>query len=91
MTAEPNQQIAEIPPEKIDSQSSTCASHTCLTNLGGADGRQQVRWGGSRDVTLFAIETQAELEAIRQAMARPREPAQAPTTHARPDPDRGFV
>ena len=46
---------------------------------------------GSREVTLFAIESQAELVAIQQAMAGPRQPAQAPTTHAPPDPDRGLL
>jgi hypothetical protein len=46
---------------------------------------------GSREVTLFAIESQAELNAIQQAMAGPKQPAQAPTTHARPDPDRGLI
>jgi hypothetical protein len=46
---------------------------------------------GSREVTLFAIESQAELDAIQQAMAGPGQPAQAPTTHARPDPDRGLL
>jgi hypothetical protein len=42
---------------------------------------------GSREVTLFAIESQAELDAIQQAMAGPKPPAETPTTHARPDPD----
>ena len=46
---------------------------------------------GSREVTLFAIESQAELVAIQQAMARPRQPAQAPTTHPPPDPYRGLL
>jgi hypothetical protein len=46
---------------------------------------------GSREVTLFAIESQAELVAIQQAMARPRQPAQAPTTHRPPDPDQGLL
>jgi hypothetical protein len=46
---------------------------------------------GSGEVTLFAIESQAELDAIQQAMARPKQPAQAPTTHARPDPDWGLI
>jgi hypothetical protein len=46
---------------------------------------------GSREVTLFAIESQAELDAIQRAMAGPKQPAQAPTTHARPDPDRGLL
>ena len=45
---------------------------------------------GGREVTLFAIDSQAELVAIQQAMAGPREPAQAPTTHARSDPDAGL-
>jgi hypothetical protein len=46
---------------------------------------------GSREVTLFAIESQAELDEIQQALAGPKQPAQAPTTHARPDPDRGLI
>jgi hypothetical protein len=46
---------------------------------------------GSREVTLFAIESPAELDAIQRAMAGPSQPATAPTTHARPDPDAGFV
>ena len=46
---------------------------------------------GSREVTLFAIESQAELDEIQQALPRPKQPAQAPTTHARPDPDRGLI
>jgi hypothetical protein len=37
---------------------------------------------GSRDVTLFAIESQAELDAVQRAMAGPKRPAEAPTTHA---------
>jgi hypothetical protein len=46
---------------------------------------------GSREVTLFAIESRAELDAVQQAMAGPKQPAQAPTPHARPDPDRGLI
>jgi hypothetical protein len=46
---------------------------------------------GRREVTLFAIESQAELAAIQRAMAKPRQPATAPTTHARPDPDAGLL
>jgi hypothetical protein len=46
---------------------------------------------GSREVTLFAIESQAELDEIQQALAGPKQPAQAPTTHARPDPDRSLI
>jgi hypothetical protein len=38
---------------------------------------------GNREVTLFAIESPAELDTIQQAMAGPRQPATAPTT---PDP-----
>jgi hypothetical protein len=45
---------------------------------------------GSREVTLFAIESQAELDAVQQGhgaeAARP-----APTTHARPDPHKGLL
>jgi len=43
---------------------------------------------GSREVTLFAIECQADLEEIQRAMPLPQ-PAPAPTTHPRPDPDKG--
>jgi hypothetical protein len=46
---------------------------------------------GSREVTLFAVESQAELDDIQQTMAGPRQPAQAPTNYARPDPDRGLI
>jgi hypothetical protein len=46
---------------------------------------------GSRDVVLFAIECQTELDEVQQAMAGPRQPAQAPTTHPRPDPHRGLL
>jgi hypothetical protein len=46
---------------------------------------------GSREVTLLAIESQAELDAIQRAMAGPRQPGTAPTTHARPDPDRDVL
>jgi hypothetical protein len=42
---------------------------------------------GSREVTLFAIESQAELDAVQRSLAGPKQPAQAPTTNARPDPD----
>jgi hypothetical protein len=44
---------------------------------------------GSREVTLFAVESQAELDAIQ--LARPKQPAQAPTTHARPDPEKDLI
>ena len=45
---------------------------------------------GSGEVTLFAIESQAELAAIQQAMA-PKPRAEAPTSHPRPDPNRGLL
>jgi hypothetical protein len=44
-----------------------------------------------RDVTLFAIESQAELDDVRRTFPSPQEPAQAPTTHRRPDPNAGYV
>jgi hypothetical protein len=46
---------------------------------------------GSREVTLFSIDSQAELDAVQQAMAKPKQPAQAPTTHPAPDPYAGSV
>ena len=46
---------------------------------------------GSREVTLFAIEGQAELDKVLPSLAGPPQPAQAPTTHARPDPDQGLL
>jgi hypothetical protein len=46
---------------------------------------------GSREVTLFAVGSQAELDAVQQAMAGPKQPAQAPTTHSRADPDGGLL
>jgi hypothetical protein len=46
---------------------------------------------GSREVTLFAVESQAELDAVQQAMAGPKRPAEAPTNYVRPDPDRGLI
>jgi hypothetical protein len=39
----------------------------------------------------FTIESQAQLDALQQAMAGPKQPAQVPTTHARPDPARGLI
>jgi hypothetical protein len=42
---------------------------------------------GSREVTLFAIESQAELEEVQRALAGPPTPAEAPTTHRPRDPD----
>jgi hypothetical protein len=45
---------------------------------------------GSREVTLFAIESQSELDEVQQAMARkPR--SEAPTTHPPPDPHVGLL
>jgi hypothetical protein len=46
---------------------------------------------GSREVILFSIDSQAELDAVQRAMAGPKRPAQAPTTHPRPDPDKGLL
>jgi hypothetical protein len=46
---------------------------------------------GSPEVTLFAIESQAELDTVQRSLAGPPQPAQAPTTHSRPDPDRGLL
>jgi hypothetical protein len=45
----------------------------------------------SAEVTLFAIESQAELEEVQRALGVPPRPARAPTTHAPRDPDAGFV
>ena len=42
---------------------------------------------GSREVTLFAIVRQAELEAVQKALAGPPQPAQAPSTHPARAPD----
>ena len=46
---------------------------------------------GSPEVMLFAIESRSELDAIQQAMAEPKQAAKAPTTHPRPDPDKGLI
>jgi hypothetical protein len=46
---------------------------------------------GSREVTLFAIESQAELDALHNAMAEPPKPAKTPTTHPPRDPAARFV
>jgi len=45
---------------------------------------------GSREVTLFAVESQAELDEVQRALAWPPQPAEAPTTHRRADPDADF-
>jgi hypothetical protein len=46
---------------------------------------------GSREVTLFAIESQAELADIQVAVAEPQKPAEAPSTHRPRDPNAAFV
>jgi hypothetical protein len=46
---------------------------------------------GRREVTLFNIESRAELDEIQRSLAEPRQPAKAPTTHARLDPDEGLL
>jgi hypothetical protein len=44
-----------------------------------------------REVTLFAIGSQAELDAVQGALAGPTQPAQAPTNYTRPDPAKGLI
>jgi hypothetical protein len=46
---------------------------------------------GSREVILFSIDSQAELEAVQKALAGPKQPAQAPSTHPPADPDRDLL
>jgi hypothetical protein len=46
---------------------------------------------GSPEVTLYDIESQAELDALHSAMAEPPKPAKGPTTHPSRDPAAGFV
>jgi hypothetical protein len=46
---------------------------------------------GSRDVILFAIESQAELAEIQRALAGPPRPAVAPTTHRPRDFHEGLI
>jgi hypothetical protein len=47
---------------------------------------------GSREVVLYAIDDQAELDAIQRALAGPRHPAKAPTTpDPHQDPDAGLL
>ena len=46
---------------------------------------------GSREVTLFAIQSQAELDEVQGARAGPPQAARAPTTHPARDPHAGFV
>lgn len=45
---------------------------------------------GSREVTLFSIDDQAELAAIQRSL-EPRPPAMAPTSHAPMDPNVGLL
>jgi hypothetical protein len=44
---------------------------------------------GSREVTLFTVDSQAELDEVLQSLPPPPS-APAPTTHPRPDPDKGL-
>jgi hypothetical protein len=53
--------------------------------------RSSARRAASRDVVLFAIESQAELDEIQCALAGPPQAARAPTTHPARDPHAGFV
>ena len=46
---------------------------------------------GSPEVALFTIESQGELSEIQRGLAGPPQPAQAPTTHRRRDPDEGLI
>jgi hypothetical protein len=43
---------------------------------------------GSREVTLFDIESQAELDSVQRSLPWPQ-PAPAP--HPQPDPDKGLL
>ena len=46
---------------------------------------------GCREVTLFTIESQVELDEIQRAISEPPQPARAPTTHPPRDPNESFV
>jgi hypothetical protein len=46
---------------------------------------------GSREVTLLAIESQAELDEVQRELAGPPQPAEAPTTHRARDPNPDFA
>jgi hypothetical protein len=46
---------------------------------------------GRREVTLFAIESQVELDEVQGGLAAPPQAARAPTTHPARDPHAGFV
>jgi hypothetical protein len=55
-------------------------------------GRPFMCWAcGSPEVTLYDIESQAELDALQSAMAEPPKPAKAPTILPPRDPAAGFV
>jgi len=45
----------------------------------------------SREVTLYAIESQAEFAALQREMAGPSKPLRPHTTHPPPDPNRGLL
>jgi len=42
---------------------------------------------GSPEVTLFAIESQGELDEVQRGLLPSKGPAEAPTTHPATDPD----
>ena len=44
-----------------------------------------------REVTLFDIESQAELDEVRRSLSGPRQPAKPHTTHPPPDPYRDLL
>jgi hypothetical protein len=46
---------------------------------------------GRQEVTLFDIESQAELDTIQRAIAEPRQPTKAHSTHPPLDPHADFV
>jgi hypothetical protein len=46
---------------------------------------------GSPEVTLFAIDSQAELDDLYSAIAELSAPEKAPTTHAPPGPNAGCI
>ena len=46
---------------------------------------------GGGEVTLFDIESQAELDEVRRSLSGPRQPAKPHTTHPPPDPYRDLL
>lgn len=46
---------------------------------------------GSRKVTLFAIQSQTELNEVRSELAGQKQRVEAPTTHRAHDPHEGFL